>query len=237
VVPRRSEVAEPPFRVGFETAAGKHHGLRVQGDEAIRPACDDAVHAPALRLRQPLRASVVADLDTRFLRGLEPGLRQPDTLVVGAYHRAARPFELVADLDAHYRDRELETMLARVLQPAHGVVGIFYEYGCQLGIAAPLGDAQQVLTEHFGGIGLDAFMKAGIVLFGGGDEAVQLPNLVVDEAEHRAAEVRIPAAFLLRRFFQHQHALRAVFLRRYRGGKSGIAAADHYHVIVHGSIP
>ncbi|MNC89085.1 hypothetical protein D3C83_49830 [compost metagenome] len=80
---------------------------------------------------------------------------------------------------------------------------------------------------------MHALVEPRIVAFGIRHEAVEFGHVVVDEAEHRAAEVGVAAAFFLRRLFDNKHAFRAVLLGRERGAESGIAGADDDDIVIH----
>jgi hypothetical protein len=78
----------------------------------------------------------------------------------------------------------------------------------ELRVAAPLRDAHEILAIGLDRIGLHALVEAGIVALGPGNEAVELRDMVVREAEDRAREVRVAAALAARRLLKDEHVIR-----------------------------
>ena len=122
-------------------------------------------------------------------------------------------------------------MLAHVLHPARRVVRGIDQQVRELRIALALRDAHQVFAEGFLRILGNTVMETGIFLLRGRDEPVELFDLVENEAQDGAAEMRVAAALFFRRFLQQDDALRAVFPGRHGRRASRIAAAYNDDVV------
>ncbi len=207
MVPRTPEVLRTPRHVGLEPAACEHYRTCADLMDSARVMYGDAAHAPAAVLHEATRARLVAHLDALFLRGRKPHPREPDALVGRAQDRALLRLDNVADAHRSQRKRGLEPD-SLLRHPRRGVVRVRNQDFRQLRVGAIRRHPAQIFPERIAWIGLDALRIAGNFT-GLRHEPQDVLGLVECDSQESAAVVRIPAAHLLPRLFEHQHTFGA----------------------------
>ena len=231
MIPRAAEITRPPRRVGLEAAAPEHDAARGQLGEAVGAAHADSGHVAARVLDESCRGRRIAHLDAAPFRGLEPHARQAHAFQAGSDHRARRPLDGVAHLDARERHRGLHGDTLR-RHPAHRVVRPADQNLRELGIGAPLGDAGQVGAKQRRRIRLHSGHEPRDVALGVRHEDAQVLRAVEGDAQEPAAVVRVAATQRSRSLLERHHALGAPLASGHRRCQGGIARAHHDDVVV-----
>ncbi len=228
-IPAGPEIARAPFGIGLEAARGEHHRLGGDVEAALALADMDADDA-ALVEQQAQHAGAVMDGDAVASRRLVLGGDETGPAAGGLDREPAPEARLVADLEgltaigrekfdplAAQPDQRLETALDQQLR--------------EVGVAAILGDAAEIVVELLARIG--AVIGARDFRLGElGDELLQILDAVVDGADGAGGEAAVAAALILGRALQHHHR-GALLARRQRRRQRRIAGAHNHHVAAH----
>src|SRR5262249_36667989 len=97
-IPAGAEITRAHFRIGFETAAGEHHGPRAPLMQAVIPGEAHAVDA-AFLVDERARRGVVADLDAVLERGVGQHLDETRPAADRLHGEAAPELEPAVDLE------------------------------------------------------------------------------------------------------------------------------------------
>ncbi len=231
MVPGSPQIAGAPLRIRFEAAAAQHDGVARHFGESLGPLDDHARDAAGLVLQESRDRAVVADLNALPLGRAEPHRGEPNALVLRPDHGARRPLERVPHLDGRERDGRLH-LDTLPLHPAGGVVGPADQDLRQLGIGAPVGDAQEISHEEPVRVGLDAREEAGHLGLGVRHEDAKVLGAVERDSQEPAAIVRVAATKRPRRLLQRHDAPGALLAGGHRRRQGGIARAHHDDVVV-----
>ncbi len=117
---------------------------------------------------------------------------------------------------------------ALLRHPGGGLEAAAHQDLAQLGVGAIFGHLEHVVEELVLGIGAEIDVRE-ILVGERRQHRGEVLDAAIGEAEGAAGEVRVAAALLERRGFQHQHAC-AVLVRRDGRAERGVAGADHEHV-------
>ena len=226
--PPGAQVAAAHLGVGLETAGRQHDGA--PGDVlepvgSLDPQAGDSAH---LVLDQRDALGGVAHLDTQPLAHVKLLVGQALAGADGLHDQAAPEAELVAVAEGLASEGQHEPD-AVLLQPLHCRVGVAYQDLGQLGVGQAVGDAHHVVVKLVLGV-LAHLDGVGLGLRHVGNQALDVVQAVVGEADDAAGEVGVAAAEILWSFLHHEHRL-GLLAGGDGGGQSGVSGPDDDYII------
>ena len=200
-LPAGPEIARAHLGVGFEAAAGDHHGLAGDVLEVAVGFHLQARDGLAV-VDQRDAARVVADLDAVLLGELEVLVDQPRAAALGFHREAAPELEFAVDEIGLAAPDRVE-LHALAVQPAHRVARAADEAVAQLAVGAVLRHPEHVVVELVLGVGTEVG-AVDLVLGQVRHDRLEIVDAVVDAAEGAGGEAGVAAHQLLRRALDHR---------------------------------
>ena len=223
-VPAVPEIARPHLGIGFEAAAGQHHGAGLQRLIAFGRAQSEPADLPSVVLDEAGCTGLVADLDADRLGPAQQEVHQPGAAADGLdVHTSVEDLATVhlIGLAAEHRD-ETHAVLP---QPRHGRARVVDQRPGEVLLGLVARHLHQRFVEELPVMG--GQVDARLLRFRqvGQHIGADILQPVMDEAEAAGGEEGVAAPLLLRGFFEHDHA-GTLLPRRNCRAKRRIAAAD-----------